>query len=55
MTITQAPNNNAYAFGGVFDVEESEEDISGTFFNDLHCLDLEKISWRQIQVTGLYN
>ncbi|XP_044732387.1 kelch domain-containing protein 4 [Chrysoperla carnea] len=48
MPITCAPNNKAYTFGGVFDVEENEEDLSGKFFNDLHCLDLEKLVWRTI-------
>lgn len=52
MTLTVAPNNNAYTFGGVFDVEEDEEDITGTFFNDLHGLDLEKLNWRLITVSG---
>ena len=46
-TITLGPNNKAYSFGGVYDVEENEEDISGTFYNDLNCLDLEKRAWRQ--------
>lgn len=52
MPVTLAPNNNAYVFGGVFDLEENEEDISGTFFNDLYGLDLEKINWYQIKATG---
>lgn len=52
MPVTQAPNNNAYVFGGVFDLEDTEEDISGNFFNDLHCFDLEKLCWWQIVPTG---
>lgn len=45
-TMVVAPGNKAYAFGGVFDEEESEEDIQGTFLNDLNVLDFEKRSWR---------
>jgi len=37
--------NKAYFFGGVFDAEEDEESISGNFFNDLYCLDLEKLNF----------
>ncbi|KAG8223617.1 hypothetical protein J437_LFUL003485 [Ladona fulva] len=51
-TMVSAPNNNAYSFGGVFDVEEGEEELSGTFFNDLFILDLEKIAWRTVHLTG---
>lgn len=52
MTMTLAPNSNAYCFGGVFDVEDDEEDLSGTFFNDMYSLDVEKIAWRQLTLTG---
>lgn len=45
-SIALAPGNKAYTFGGVYDEEESEEDISGTFFNDINVLDLEKKSWK---------
>lgn len=38
--------NLAYMFGGVFDEEENDEDLKGTFFNDLVALDLEKYQWR---------
>ncbi|XP_046391249.1 kelch domain-containing protein 4 [Ischnura elegans] len=47
-----APNNMAYLFGGVFDVEEGEEDLSGEFFNDFYVLDLEKIAWRTVTLSG---
>ena len=50
MTAVAAPGNKAYSFGGVFDVEESEEDLAGTFYNDFHVLDLDKTTWR----TGNY-
>jgi len=46
MSIATTPGNKAYAFGGVWDIEESEEDLAGTFYNDLHILDLDKILWR---------
>lgn len=36
--------NLAYIFGGVFD-EEEEEELRGTFYNDLLALDLEKFQW----------
>lgn len=47
MALAMAPGNKAYAFGGVWDVEESEEDLAGTFYNDLYILDLDKILWRR--------
>lgn len=46
MAIVQGSGNKAYAFGGVFDVEEDEENLAGTFFNDFYVLDTEKFSWR---------
>lgn len=52
MPMITAPNNSAYTFGGVYDIEDDEEDITGTFFNDLYSLDLEKLNWRQILLTG---
>ncbi|KAF5278319.1 hypothetical protein FQR65_LT03588 [Abscondita terminalis] len=45
MTMVLSPNNLAYAFGGVFDVED-EEDISSTFFNDLYLMDLSNMLWK---------
>lgn len=51
VALTAAPGGKAYTFGGVFDVEnEEEEDINGVFYNDLNCLDLEKLVFR----TGNY-
>jgi hypothetical protein len=47
MALAMAPGNKAYAVGGVWDVEESEEDLAGTFYNDLYILDLDKILWRR--------
>lgn len=52
MTITCGVNKQAYTFGGVFDVEDDDEDIAGNFYNDLFCLDLEKILWRNVSLVG---
>jgi len=54
MTVT--PNtigNRAYFFGGVFDDEEDEENIHGSFFNDIYCLDLEKLNFTKISLEGI--
>lgn len=52
MPITTSPNNTtAYCFGGVFD-DEGDEDLCGNFFNDCYCLDLEKLTWRNVTVSG---
>lgn len=51
MPIAAAPNKLAYCFGGVFDVDQ-EEDLAGNFFNDVYCLDLEKLMWRTVNLTG---
>lgn len=37
--------NLAYMFGGVLDQEDNEEELNGTFFNDLVALNLEKYQW----------
>lgn len=53
MPITSGPNNTAYAFGGVFDEEDAEnDDISGHFFADLLLLDLDKLAWRNLTLAG---
>lgn len=47
VALTSAPGGKVYTFGGVFDIDdEDEEDISGTFYNNLHCLDWEKLIFR---------
>lgn len=51
MPITLSPNNTAYCFGGVFDDEE-DDDLCGNFFNDCYSLDLEKLTWRSVNVSG---
>lgn len=47
---TVAPGGRAYTFGGVFDMEDNEEDddedADGVFYNDLLCLDIEKQVFR---------
>lgn len=45
-SLAVAPSNKAYLFGGVWDVEENEEELSGTFYNDLYSLELDKQTWR---------
>lgn len=46
MPMTSTSNNTyAYSYGGVFDLEE-DENIAGTFYNDFHQLDLEKLTWK---------
>ncbi|RZC36859.1 Kelch 4 domain containing protein [Asbolus verrucosus] len=53
MPITSTPNNTiAYCYGGVFDVEEDEENLAGIFYNDFYSLDLEKLVWRGVTMTG---
>ncbi|XP_066587276.1 kelch domain-containing protein 4 [Prorops nasuta] len=44
--------NMAYIFGGVYDEEESEEELHGKFYNDLFALDLEKYQWHIVNLTG---
>lgn len=39
--------NLAYLFGGVFDEEDEDEELHGTFYNDLMALDLEKLQWHE--------
>lgn len=39
-------------FGGVHDDMEDEEQLDGTFFNELLALDLEKYQWRCVNLTG---
>ncbi|XP_076248349.1 kelch domain-containing protein 4 [Calliopsis andreniformis] len=44
--------NLAYFFGGVFDEEDNEEELHGTFYNDLMALDLEKFQWHAVTLSG---
>lgn len=53
MPITSTPNNTlAFCYGGVFDIEEDEENLSGIFYNDFYQLDLEKLLWRNVNLSG---
>lgn len=49
--------NQAFVFGGVYDNEEGDDDddddnLHGTFYNDLFALDLEKLCWRTVTLSG---
>lgn len=53
MPIVPTTNHlSAYCYGGVFDIEDDDENLSGTFFNDIFQLDLEKFCWRNVNTTG---
>lgn len=53
MPVAVAPNNlNAYCYGGVFDVEDDEENIAGNFYNDFLGIDLQKLIFKNITLTG---
>lgn len=43
---------SAYCYGGVFDIEDDEENLAGNFHDDMFQLDLEKMCWRTVFVTG---
>ncbi|XP_045462445.1 kelch domain-containing protein 4 [Harmonia axyridis] len=44
-------NSTAYCYGGVFDVEDDEEDLDSKFFNDCCLLDTDKMQWKIMQPT----
>ncbi|KAI5712697.1 hypothetical protein M8J75_010532 [Diaphorina citri] len=47
-----APPHWAYAFGGVMDMEEDEEeDLDSVFYNDLYVLNLDTLTWRTVTVS----
>ncbi|CAH1179032.1 unnamed protein product [Phaedon cochleariae] len=53
MPIVAAPNNlSAYCYGGVFDVEEDDENLAGNFFNDFYQIDLERLVWNNVLLSG---
>lgn len=52
MPIAVGSSNKAYAFGGVFDTEEDEENLAGTFLNDFYILDTDRFSWRTVTLSG---
>lgn len=41
-------NNRAYVFGGISDVEETEEELRGEMSDDLQMLDLEAGKWHNV-------
>ena len=47
MSVAVAPNNKVFLFGGVQDVKEDEEELVGTFYNDLYTVTVEneKATW----------
>ncbi|XP_054013467.1 kelch domain-containing protein 4-like isoform X1 [Hylaeus anthracinus] len=45
-------SNLAYLFGGVFDDEDNEEELNGTFYNDLVALDLDNFQWHTVALSG---
>ena len=47
--MTIASHDKAVLFGGVCD-EEDEDELEGTFFNDLYQLDLQKLSWHECKL-----
>ncbi|KMQ85036.1 kelch domain-containing protein 4, partial [Lasius niger] len=58
--LTQTDKNDvtkykwAFMFGGVYDNDDhdnDEENLCGTFYNDLLALDLEKLHWRAVTLT----
>lgn len=52
MSMVIAPNGlSAYVFGGVFDVEDDDENLNSIFFNDCFKLDLEKFVWRSVNLS----
>ncbi|XP_012215600.1 kelch domain-containing protein 4 [Linepithema humile] len=47
--------NQAFVFGGVYDDEDDDDDnenLHGTFYNDLFALDTEKLCWRTVTLSG---
>lgn len=52
MNVAVSQNGKAYIFGGVLDVEEDEENLSGQFSNELHSFDLSNQVWRLIELSG---
>ncbi len=49
--IAGADTNRAYAFGGVQDVKDDDEELEGNFYNDLYSVAIEpgetKATWTE--------
>ncbi|KAL3860433.1 hypothetical protein ACJMK2_010557 [Sinanodonta woodiana] len=52
MPIAVAPGNKAICFGGVFDEEDDDEKLTGIFFNDMFCLEMDKGKWYSYLLRG---
>ncbi|KAH9515686.1 kelch domain containing 4 [Bulinus truncatus] len=50
MSAALAPGNKAFLFGGVYDMEEDDEDLDSTFFNDLLMFETEKGKWFTVKL-----
>lgn len=50
-TLIQHGANQAFVFGGVYDNDDDEETLRGTFYNDLFALDLEKLHWHAVTLS----
>ncbi|XP_053687436.1 kelch domain-containing protein 4 [Sabethes cyaneus] len=47
MSAAIASNGKVFTFGGVMDTEEDEEDVRGTFSNELYLLETSSHTWRK--------
>lgn len=52
MSAVVAPGNRGIIFGGVYDEEEDEEQLEGTFLSDMYSIDLDKGQWFSAQLRG---
>ncbi|GAB6026588.1 hypothetical protein CHUAL_013001 [Chamberlinius hualienensis] len=55
-SLASVPNNNkVYLFGGVYDVEDSEEKLDGVFYNQLYLLQTDKGKWHMVDISEKQN
>ncbi|RZF40849.1 hypothetical protein LSTR_LSTR003359 [Laodelphax striatellus] len=47
-----APPNRIFAFGGVMDQEDEDEDLVSEFFNELLLLEVDRTTWRNVVLSG---
>lgn len=52
VNVVVAPNGKAYIFGGVLDINEDEENLDGSYSNEMHMLELNTSTWRLIELKG---
>ena len=52
MSVSTAPNNKNFVFGGVQDVKDEEEELESQFYNDLYfvALENEKAHWTKGEI-----